>query len=59
MSAFSRFLNRPARSPGSHNRSVAVPGTTSLLVRTASGLCWAALANMRSEGIDLAMDEMM
>jgi len=33
-----------------------LPGTTSLLVRTASGLCWSAIANTRSEGIDSALD---
>lgn len=36
-----------------------LPGTTSILVRTASGLCWAALTNIRAEGIDLALDRMM
>jgi CubicO group peptidase (beta-lactamase class C family) len=36
-----------------------LPGTTALLVRTASGLCWAALANTRSVGIDLALDGVM
>lgn len=36
-----------------------LPGTSSLLVRTASGLCWAALANMRAPGIDEALDNMM
>ena len=40
-----------------HNGSL--PGTSSILVRTASGLCWAALANIRTEGIGLAMDQMM
>ena len=40
-----------------HNGSL--PGTTSILVRTASGLCWAAFANARSEGANLAMDQMM
>jgi len=36
-----------------------IPGTTSILVRTASGLCWAALANARADGIDLALDQLM
>jgi CubicO group peptidase (beta-lactamase class C family) len=40
-----------------HNGSL--PGTTALMVRTASGLCWAALANIRAEGIDIGMDQMM
>jgi CubicO group peptidase (beta-lactamase class C family) len=34
-----------------------LPGTLSLLVRTASGLCWAAVTNTRGEGLNL--DEMM
>jgi CubicO group peptidase (beta-lactamase class C family) len=40
-----------------HNGSL--PGSTTLLVRTASGLCWAALANTRTEPhdqIDTALD---
>jgi CubicO group peptidase (beta-lactamase class C family) len=41
----------------SHNGSL--PGTSSILVRTASGLCWAALANIRTEGIGPAIDQMM
>lgn len=40
-----------------HNGSL--PGVASLLVRTASGLCWAAVTNTRANGIDLALDEMM
>lgn len=40
-----------------HNGSL--PGTTAIMVRTARGLCWAALANIRTEGIGLAMDQMM
>lgn len=36
-----------------------LPGTSSILVRTASGLCWAALANTRAEGIGPALDRMM
>jgi CubicO group peptidase (beta-lactamase class C family) len=36
-----------------------IPGTNGVLVRTASGLCWAALANTRATGIDLAIDETM
>ena len=34
-----------------------LPGTLSILVRTASGLCWAAFTNTRVEGFDL--DKMM
>jgi CubicO group peptidase (beta-lactamase class C family) len=34
-------------------------GTISLLVRTSSGLCWAALTNTRTMGMDPALDQMM
>jgi CubicO group peptidase (beta-lactamase class C family) len=34
-----------------------LPGTLSILVRTASGLCWAAFTNTRAAGLDL--DQMM
>lgn len=40
-----------------HNGSL--PGTTTILVRTASGLRWAAFANGRSEGANQAIDQMM
>ena len=40
-----------------HNGSL--PGSTAIMVRTASGLCWAALTNTRAAGIDLAIDGMM
>jgi CubicO group peptidase (beta-lactamase class C family) len=38
-----------------------LPGTTSIMVRTASGFCWAALANSREASGDTggAMDRMM
>ncbi len=36
-----------------------LPGTSAILVRTASGFCWAALANSRSEGIAPALDRLM
>lgn len=36
-----------------------LPGLTTLLVRTASGYCWAACANTRTEGINLALDRLM
>ena len=36
-----------------------LPGNISIMVRTSSGLCWAALTNTRSEGMDLALDQMM
>lgn len=36
-----------------------LPGTISIIVRTSSGLCWAALTNTRTEGMDLALDKMM
>jgi CubicO group peptidase (beta-lactamase class C family) len=43
-----------------HNGSL--PGTTAIMVRTATGLCWAALTNTRTEPsdeIDSALDMMM
>ncbi len=43
-----------------HNGSL--PGTTTIMVRTATGLCWAALTNTRTEPsdvIDSALDKMM
>ena len=38
-----------------------LPGTTSIMVRTASGFCWAALGNSREESADTggALDQMM
>ena len=36
-----------------------LPGTMTMLVRTATGLCWAALANTHTDGIDKGMDRMM
>ncbi len=36
-----------------------LPGTTTIAVRTASGLCWAGFANTRTDGIDLALDQLM
>ncbi len=43
-----------------HNGSL--PGTTTIMVRTASGFCWAALTNTRTSGqpdIGLALDNMV
>lgn len=43
-----------------HNGSL--PGTTAILVRTASGFCWAALANTRrqpADDINRALDQMV
>lgn len=36
-----------------------LPGTTTVLVRAASGLCWAAFTNTRAPQMDTAIDEMM
>lgn len=36
-----------------------LPGTSSIAVRTASGMSWAGLVNVRGQGIDLALDRMM
>jgi CubicO group peptidase (beta-lactamase class C family) len=40
-----------------HNGSL--PGATTIMVRTARGLCWAALANIRTKDIDGALDSTM
>jgi CubicO group peptidase (beta-lactamase class C family) len=40
-----------------HNGSL--PGTSSIAVRTSDGMSWAALTNVRRDGIDLALDQMM
>lgn len=40
-----------------HNGSL--PGTTSILVRTASGLCWAGLVNGRTEQSGVELDRLM
>lgn len=48
---------------GAHNwwHTGSLPGTTSIMVRTASGFCWAALANSREAGTNTgdALDRMM
>ena len=36
-----------------------LPGTTSIMVRTSSGLCWAALANTRTKGMGNDLDPML
>jgi CubicO group peptidase (beta-lactamase class C family) len=36
-----------------------LPGTLTVIVRTASGLCWAAFTNTRTNGMDAALDQMM
>lgn len=36
-----------------------LPGTTTIMVRTAKGLCWAGLLNGRTEGAGLALDRLM
>jgi CubicO group peptidase (beta-lactamase class C family) len=40
-----------------HNGSL--PGATSIMVRTASGMCWAGLANARTQKSGGALDELM
>ncbi len=41
-----------------HNGNL--PGTSSIMVRTASGLCWAGVTNWHgTPGIDLALDQML
>lgn len=36
-----------------------LPGTSTIMVHTAKGFCWAGLLNGRSEGIGLALDKLM
>jgi CubicO group peptidase (beta-lactamase class C family) len=36
-----------------------LPGTITIMVRTASGLCWAAFANTRAAGMDMDIDRLM
>ena len=36
-----------------------LPGTSSILVRTHSGMCWSAVANARNNGISPALDQLM
>ncbi len=36
-----------------------LPGTSTIMVHTAKGMCWAGLLNGRSEGIGLALDKLM
>jgi len=36
-----------------------LPGTTTIMVHTARGFCWAGLLNGRSEGLGLALDKLM
>ncbi len=40
-----------------HNGSL--PGTTTIMVHTAKGMCWAGLLNGRSEKLGLALDKLM
>lgn len=36
-----------------------LPGTSTIMVHTAKGICWAGLLNRRTEGIGLALDKLM
>lgn len=36
-----------------------LPGTSTIMVHTAKGLCWAGLLNGRKEGLGLALDKLM
>lgn len=36
-----------------------LPGTSTIMVHTAKGICWAGLLNRRTEGIGLALDRLM
>lgn len=44
---------------GNYWHGGSLPGLTTLLVRTASGYCWAACANTRGKGIGRALDRLM
>jgi CubicO group peptidase (beta-lactamase class C family) len=39
--------------------SGSLPGTTTIMVHTANGYCWAGLLNGRKEGLGLALDKLM
>ena len=39
--------------------SGSLPGTTTIMVHTAKGFCWAGLLNGRSEGLGIALDKLM
>lgn len=36
-----------------------LPGTSTIMVHTSKGICWAGLLNRRTEGIGLALDKLM
>jgi CubicO group peptidase (beta-lactamase class C family) len=57
--AYAKGWNVNAANNWWHNGSL--PGTTTIMVRTASGFCWAALANTRrpNSDMDLALDKMV
>jgi CubicO group peptidase (beta-lactamase class C family) len=44
---------------GNWGHTGSLPGTRSIMLRTSSGLCWAALTNTRAAGMDLALDKML
>lgn len=39
--------------------SGSLPGTSTIMVRTGTGFCWAGLTNTRAEGINQALDRLM
>jgi CubicO group peptidase (beta-lactamase class C family) len=39
--------------------SGSLPGTSTIMVRTGAGFCWAGLTNTRTEGINQALDRLM
>jgi Beta-lactamase len=51
-----------ADAPGTYWHNGSLPGSTTIMVRTSSGMCWAALTNTRTEPhaqMDSALDQMM
>lgn len=54
-----RYARGWAVNRANYFHSGSLPGTTTIMVRTGSALCWAGLANTRTPGIDLALDRLM
>jgi len=54
-----RYARGWAVNRANYFHSGSLPGTSTIMVRTGSGLCWAGLTNTRTSGIDLALDRLM
>ena len=60
--SYARGWSVRADVPGTWWHNGSLPGTTSIMVRTSTGMCWAALTNTRTEPhdqIDAALDQLM